>query len=114
MRYTTPALLFTLTLFLAACQHTTAQAPVATAPQPTGSNITPAGFRLPEGGGCANDIARFRAIQANDLETGHVNRKVYDQIAGELNQASSRCSAGNDGAARGSLAGIKRRYGYPG
>ncbi len=115
MRHIPYAVLFAFTLALAACQQTTAQAPVAVAaPQPTGSNITPAGFRLPEGGGCANDIARFRAIQANDLETGHVNRKVYDQIAGELNQASAQCSAGNDGAARGALAGVKRRYGYPG
>ncbi len=76
--------------------------------------MTPAGFRLPEGTGCSGEIARFRAVQDNDLQTGHVNKSVYDRIKVELDQASAACSAGNDAGARGMLAATKRRFGYPG
>lgn len=104
-----------LGLALAACNQTAAPpaAPVDSGPR-SASLVTPPGFRLPEGTGCAGDLARFRAVQANDLQTGHVNRTVYDRIAGELTQAEALCAAGNDGGARSALAGIKRRYGYPG
>jgi hypothetical protein len=99
--------------FLTACNQT-AQAPVAPVERTSQSYVTPAGFKLPEGQGCSGDIARFRAVQANDLETGHVNKAVHDRIAGEINQAAALCSAGNDAGARGSLAAIKKRHGYPG
>ncbi len=102
-------------LALAACNQTGPESPVAQpqAPQ-SASLVTPAGFRLPEGSGCSGDIARFRAVQENDLATGHVNRRVYDQIRGELDQAAAACAAGNDAGARAQVSAIKRRHGYPG
>jgi hypothetical protein len=90
----------------------------ATAPEPprertSASFVTPAGFRLPEGAGCSGDIARFRAVQDNDLSTGHVNQSVYNRIKTEVDQAAAQCAAGNDAGARGALAGTKKRFGYP-
>jgi hypothetical protein len=100
--------------FLAACNQT---APVASAPpaaEPArASLVTPAGFRLPEGTGCRGELARFRAVQANDLETGHVGRSVHDRIGAELTQAEAQCAAGNEGAALAALRATKSRYGYP-
>jgi hypothetical protein len=103
-------------LALAGCNQTRTEAPVAQPQaQPTSASlVTPAGFRLPEGSGCSGDIARFRAVQENDLQTGHVNQRVYDQIRGELDQAAAACAAGNDAGARAQVAAIKRRHGYPG
>jgi hypothetical protein len=104
-------------LLLSACNQAaqqTAPAPQAQPARTSQSYVTPQGFRLPEGQGCAGEIARFRAVQANDLETGHVNKSVYDRVGADINQAESLCSAGNDAAARGSLAATKKRYGYPG
>ncbi len=64
--------------------------------------------------GFAGDIARFRAVQDNDLATGHVNQSVYTRIKGEVDQAAATCAAGNEGGARSALAAIKKRHGYPG
>jgi hypothetical protein len=97
----------------AACTQS-APPPAPAVERTSASTITPQGFRLPEGGGCAGDIARFRAVQDNDLATGHVNQSVYNRIKGEVDQASATCAAGNDAGARGALAGIKKRHGYPG
>lgn len=100
---------------LAACNQSAAPPPPAPPVQRTsGSFVTPAGFRLPEGTGCAGDVARFRAVQDNDLSTGHVNQSVYDRIKGEVDQAAALCAAGNDSGSRGALAGTKKRFGYPG
>jgi hypothetical protein len=102
-------------LVIAACTQTASAPPPAAvqAQPPQASLVTPTGFRLPEGQGCSGDIARFRAVQENDLETGHVNRAVYTSIKAEIDQAESLCSAGNDGGARSALAVTKRKYGYP-
>ncbi len=100
---------------LGACQST-AEAPSsapAASQEPRGVSITPTGFRLPEGAGCNGEIARFRAIQANDLETGHTTRKVYDQIEGEMKRAESLCAAGNAQGAIGHVRATKSRFGYP-
>ncbi len=100
-------------ILLAACNQS-APPPAAAVGQPqSASLITPAGFRLPEGAGCAGDIARFRAVQDNDLQTGHVNKVVHGRIGAEIDQAAALCSAGNDGGARSALSGTKKRYGYP-
>ncbi len=113
-----PAALFLVLAIpaLAACnQSASAPPPAAMQAQPqSASLVTPAGFRLPEGSGCSGDIARFRAVQDNDLQTGHVNRGVYDRIKAEIDQAAAACAAGNDAGARGMLAATKRRFGYPG
>jgi hypothetical protein len=111
MRFIAVALVF---LPLAACNQSAA--PPAQPPQErtSASYVTPAGFRLPEGTGCSGEIARFRAVQDNDLSTGHVNLSVYNRIKTEVDQAAATCAAGNDGGARSALAGTKKRFGYPG
>jgi hypothetical protein len=104
-----------LMLSAAACQQTASApppSPPAAAPGQA-SLVTPPGFRLPDGAGCAGEIARFRAVQDNDLQTGHVNRSVYDRILGEIRQAEALCTAGNDAGARAALNATKRRFGYP-
>jgi hypothetical protein len=100
-------------LALVACNQS-ASAPEPPRERTSASFVTPAGFRLPEGAGCSGDIARFRAVQDNDLSTGHVNQSVYNRIKVEIDQAAAACAAGNDAGARGMLAGTKRRFGYPG
>jgi hypothetical protein len=100
-------------LLLAACNQTSAPPPAAVQGQQA-SLVTPPGFQLPEGQGCSGEIARFRAVQDNDLATGHVNRTVHERIKGEIDQAAATCAAGNDAGARGQLAAVKRRHGYPG
>ncbi|MCA1952974.1 MAG: hypothetical protein LDL25_07390 [Hyphomicrobiales bacterium] len=107
------ALCLVALLALAACQ-TTAEPPApAPKPEPRGVSVTPAGFQLPEGSGCQGDIARFRAIQANDLETGHTTRQVYDQIEAEMKRADALCTAGQSGAASAHVRATKSRFGYP-
>jgi len=105
-----------IAMSLAGCNQTQTAAPAPSAPAPAPSSaslVTPPGFKLPEGQGCSGEIARFRAVQDNDLATGHVNQRVHDQIKGEIDQAAAVCGAGNDAGARGALAATKRRYGYP-
>ena len=107
--------LLVLSLGLAGCQ-TAAEAP-PTAPQPApqaAPYVTRPDFRLPEGTGCSGAIARFRAVIDNDLATGHVNRDVHGQMAGELRGPEAACAAGRQGEAMGGLAAVKRRHGYPG
>jgi hypothetical protein len=107
--------ILTALLLLSACNQSSAPPPTAVQARPqSGSLVTPSDFKLPEGQGCAGDIARFRAVQDNDLATGHVSQSVYDRIRAEIDQAAALCAAGNDAAARGALAGTKRRFGYPG
>ncbi len=102
-------------LGLAACQSTTAETP---APQPVASStptyVTRPDFRLPEGSGCAGDIARFRAVMDNDLATGHVTREVHGRVLADLRGPEGACSAGRAGEASAGLSAVKRRYGYPG
>jgi len=100
-----------LTLALAGCN---ASAPVAGAVQPASSSFTPPDFKLPEGRGCSGDVARWQAIQQNDLNTGHVNQKVYDEIQREIAAAASACKAGRDAEASAMVTASKRRHGYPG
>jgi hypothetical protein len=100
-------------LSLAACQ-TTSEAPAAAPKQePRGVSITPTNFRLPEGSGCSGDVARFRAIMANDLETGHTTKLVYDQIEAEMKRADAMCQSGNAGGASAHVRSTKSRFGYP-
>lgn len=99
-------------LALGACQSTEPPKPVAQ--EPRGVSITPAGFRLPEGTGCAADIARFRAIMKNDIETGHTTKTVFDQIEGEMQKADTMCASGNAGGASAHVRATRARFGYPG
>jgi hypothetical protein len=98
---------------LGACQTTSTPETPAAKQEPRGVSITPSNFKLPEGAGCTGDIARFRAIQANDLETGHTTKPVYDQIEGEMKKAEAMCAGGNSGGASAYVRATKSRFGYP-
>ena len=96
---------------LAACN---APAPQASAPPTPGSvAVTPPGFQLPEGTDCSGKIARYRAVQDNDLSMGHVAPSVYNQIKRETDAASKVCAAGRDAEAKSMVASSQRRHGYP-
>lgn len=106
-------------LALGACNSTSPPAPQVASPaqarpEPRGVTITPAGFRLPEGTGCSADVARFRAIMKNDIETGHTTRTVFDQIEAEMRTADAMCASGNAGGASAHVRATRARFGYPG
>ena len=75
--------------------------------------FTPKGFKLPDGNGCAGDVARWQAVQANDYAGGNVGLKVYNEIQNEIDRAAALCAAGQDAAARKLIAASKSRHGYP-
>ena len=114
MRIALP-LTFLAAAMLAGCNSTApAPAPEAAAPQQAArTNITPPDFKLPEGSGCSADIARWQAIQQNDLNMGHVGQNVYNEIQREISAASAACAAGRDGEARAMVSASKRKHGYP-
>ena len=68
---------------------------------------------LPVGGNCTNEIARYRAIQEQDHQMGHVAVSVYNQIKKELAAAEVACSAGQDAKAKSMVNASKLRHGYP-
>jgi hypothetical protein len=109
------AFLATSLVVLGACQSTSEAPPPAATPkvEPRGVSVTPSSFKLPEGTGCSGDVARFRAIMANDLETGHTTEKVYNEIEGEMKKAEALCASGNSGGASAYVRSTKSRYGYP-
>ncbi len=91
-----------------------APAPQASAPPAPGSvAVTPSNFLLPEGTDCKAEIARYRAIQDNDLSMGHVAQSVYNQIKREIAAADAACSAGHDAEAKSMIAASETRHGYP-
>jgi hypothetical protein len=96
---------------LAACN---APAPLAMSPPGPGSvAVTPPGLHLPEGVDCSAKIARYRAVEDNDLSMGHVVPSVYNQIKRETDAASKVCAAGRDAEAKSMVAASERRHGYP-
>ncbi|QCI66085.1 hypothetical protein [Phreatobacter stygius] len=98
-------------LVLAGC-NTAAEAPAAQ-PAAAPQYVTRSDFRLPEGAGCSGEIARFRAVMDNDLQTGHVNREVHGRVIADLRGPEQACAGGRDGEARSALRTVKSRYGYP-
>jgi hypothetical protein len=105
------ALLLAACFALAACNAT---APQASAPPAPGSiAATPAGFQLPEGMDCSAKIARYRAVQDNDLSMGHVAQSVFNQIKRDTDAASKVCAAGRDAEAKSMVAASQKRHGYP-
>lgn len=76
--------------------------------------LTMTGFMPARGAeGCAGAIARYRAVQENDLAMGHVNKSVYAQIKREIEAADSVCAAGQDAKAVGMIRASQSRHGYP-
>src|SRR5437764_377829 len=74
-------------LALAACNST---GPTATAPPPKAASIVvaPSNFQMPAGAGCSGDIARYRAVQDDDLAMGQIAQSVYKQIRAEIDAAA--------------------------
>ena len=105
-------LIAVLALALAGCTQT-AGAPPASPPGSAAPGVTPATFRLPDGAGCAGEIARFRAVLDNDVAVGHLGRPVHARATADIDKAAASCAAGQDGVARTVLAGVRSRYGYP-
>jgi hypothetical protein len=99
-----------------AAMQPASQPPMQSPLQQTGAapGVTPTNFRLPEGTGCAGDVARWRAIQDNDLNTGHVSRSVYDRIKVDIDSAAAACAAGRSGEASAMVRASRLRNGYPG
>lgn len=105
-----------LAVSIAVALASTLSAALAQDTTPRGYGIqqfTPKDFHLPEESGCAGDIARWQAVQANDYAGGNVNLKVYGQIQGEIARAAEACSAGRDREAMRMVAVSKSRHGYP-
>jgi hypothetical protein len=67
---------------------------------------------MPEGTGCEGEVARYRAIMANDLSMGHVNQSVYVRVEKEIDRAQATCAAGRDAEAVRMIDTTKGRYGY--
>lgn len=107
----------TSALLLAGCNAPPPQASSQVSAPPASSapvGVTPSSFRMPEGSGCSGEVARWKAIQDNDLATGHVSKSVYDRIQNDINQASAACAAGRDAESRAMVRASRARNGYPG
>jgi hypothetical protein len=100
---------------LAGC-NTTSTAPTAAAPKPAAyatQAYTPRDFTLPQGTGCAGDVARWQAIQSNDYASGNIGLPVYNQIKAEIAAASAACAAGHEAEASSMIVASRKRHGYP-
>ena len=109
-------------VLLAGCNSGTKSTPGASAakPAPTAATyrnvpagVTPSSFRMPTGSGCKGDVARWNAIQNNDLKSGHVSQSVYKKIQGEIAEARTACDAGQGAKASALVRASRARHGYP-
>jgi hypothetical protein len=100
-------------LTLAACNASNPPPATPAAPAPGSLLVAPSDFKMPRGGGCAGEIARYEAVQNDDLAMGQIAQSVYDQIHGEIQTAAQACSAGRDGEARAMIMASRKRHGYP-
>jgi len=108
-----PTLLAALAaLALAGC-NTRAPSPAAPPPAANSIVVAPSNFQMPGGGGCAGDIARYRAVQDDDLAMGQIAQSVYNQIHAEIAAAAQACSAGHDAEASALVLASRKRHGYP-
>ena len=103
-----PLAVLALAAALGGCNETTGSTagPVVSAP------IGPTAYKLPPNAGCTGEINRYQAVLKADLDTGNVERKVYDEIQRELTKAAFACEAGRDGEARAIVGSSKARHGY--
>jgi hypothetical protein len=96
-------------LALSAC--TQSSAPPSAAAGPTASLARPA-TPPAQGGGCAGEIARTRAIVDADIASGNAGKSVGSRFTADLDQAQTACSAGRDADATRMVQAAKSRYGY--
>jgi hypothetical protein len=82
-------------------------------PKPNSIRVAPPDFKLPEGSGCSGDIARYRAVQDDDLAMGQIAQSVYNQIHVEIEAAARACAAGHDKEASAMILASRKRHGYP-
>jgi hypothetical protein len=75
------------------------------------SLVKPLDFQMPGGSGCAGEIARYRAVQQNDV-SGNVAKSVYTQIQREIAAADTVCAAGEDARATAMIHASETRHGY--
>lgn len=97
---------------LAGCNAPQNPPPVAAAA--VNVSVTPTHFRLPDGAGCSGEVARYRAVIANDRATGHVGAKVADTIDVDIDEAAAVCQSGKDAQSIALVRASKTRHGYPG
>lgn len=82
------------------------------APTTAAATASPSSFGLPPGAPCSGEIGRYDAVIKDDLRTGNVDQKVYDQIERELVRATAACAAGKGSEAHALVAASKSRHGY--
>ncbi len=99
-----------LALVLLLCGCNEAQ-PVASAPPPPPSPAAKFA-NLPAGAACSQKIHRYQSVLADDLSTGDVEQKVYDQIEQELGQAAADCMDGLGREALQLVHASEVRHGY--
>ncbi len=69
--------------------------------------------QLSESGGCSGVISRYQTLMDRDLDTGHVNRSVYDRVQMEIKEAEAACSQGQEARASELIRASRLRHGYP-
>jgi hypothetical protein len=62
--------------------------------------------------GCTGALAQFKSLIDSDAMAGHLDKRVHERAAAELDAPRASCSAGREGEAVRQLAAIKARYGY--
>ena len=90
-----------------------ARYPLRIDPMLAAGNASAQDAQLPEGGSCSGDIARYRAIQEQDIKMGHVAKSVYNKIKAEIAAAEAECNSGHEAHARAMIVTSKKKHGYP-
>jgi hypothetical protein len=98
------------TIATAGCMPASGPNPAATVA--SSGPIPPDWPPLPDGVGCTSDLVQFQTILTSDVETGFINRPVYDEVETALKTAAQACAEGRDAQARKLVQATKKRYGY--
>ena len=109
IRFALPLAAVALGVTLAGCNESSGD---GMAPTTAAATAPPSSFGLPPGAPCSGEIGRYDAVVKDDLRTGNVEQKVYDQIQRELTRAVAACSAGKGGEAHALVAASKSKHGY--
>ena len=96
-------------LALAGCNETNG---AGMSPETSVAAAPGSSFHVPPGAPCSSEINHYESVVKDDLQTGNVEQKVYDQIQKELARAAAACSAGRGSEAHSIVAGSKAKHGY--